>query len=244
MIQEKIIGVGNTSDVYEWGEGKVLKLFRQGYPKDAIEKEFCNAKAINDLDFPKPRVYELTIYSDRMGIVYHRLEGVSLLEWVLKTRDVQSCAIYMAKLHKAILQNRVSNVPHYKVFLKNSIVNAISNDSEKQEEVLQMLDGLQDGDTLCHGDFHPGNIFISEDHTMVLDFMNVCRGYYLYDVARTVYLVQYTPVPADVEDKKMFMQLKKTLADLYLAQMSISREIIDDYLSVISIARAGECVNE
>lgn len=39
--------------VYEWRKGKVLKLFHEGYPKDAVEKEFYNAKAINDLDFAK-----------------------------------------------------------------------------------------------------------------------------------------------------------------------------------------------
>ncbi|MGO4500149.1 phosphotransferase [Paenibacillus sp. 2RAB27] len=29
---------------------------------------------------------------------------------------------------------------------------------------------------LCHGDFHPGNIILSNGITLVLDFMNVCHG--------------------------------------------------------------------
>jgi len=59
--------------------------------------------------------------------------------------------------------------------LKCNIVNSPAANSKKQEEVLQMLDKLMDGDTLCHGDFHPGNILISDGHTMVIDFMNVCQ---------------------------------------------------------------------
>ena len=48
-----------------------------------------------------------------------------------------------------------------------------------------MIDKLADGDTLCHGDFHPGNILLSGDGAFIIDFMNVCCGNYLYDVART-----------------------------------------------------------
>ena len=84
-------------------------------------------------------------------------------------------------------------------------------DLRKQKEALQILGKLKDGNTLCHGDFHPGNIFISDRLTTVIDFMNVCHGDFMYDVARTVFLVEYTPVPADEEDKEMLLQFKKRL---------------------------------
>lgn len=244
MKYGKIIGVGNTATVYEWEEGKVLKLFYQGYPKEAVEREFNNAKAIRNMDFSKAKAYEISLLEERMGIVYDRVEGESLLDWVMRTGDVQECAVYMAKLHKAIVKNRISNVPNYKEFLKCNIVNSISANLKKREEVLQMLDKLLDGNTLCHGDFHPGNILISDGHTIVIDFMNVCHGDFLYDVARTVFLVEYTPVPIEVDDREMFLRLKKTLADLYLVQMDVTREMIQDYLSVIIAARIGECPNE
>jgi len=244
MKYGKIIGVGNTATVYEWEEGKVLKLFYEGYSKEAVEREFDNAKAIENMDFSKSKAYEIIFCEERMGIIYDKVEGESLLNWVMKTGDVQECAIYMAKLHKEILKNRISNVPNYKDFFKCNIVNAPSANSKKREEVLQMLDKLLDGNTLCHGDFHPGNILISDGHTMVIDFMNVCHGDFLYDVARTVFLVEYTPVPIEVNDREMLLRFKKTLADLYLMQMDVTREMIQDYLSVIIAARVGECPNE
>lgn len=244
MKYGKIIGVGNTATVYEWEEGKVLKLFYQGYPKEAVEREFHNAMAIKNMDFSKPKTYESISLEGRMGIIYERVYGESLLDWVMRTGDVQECAVYMAKLHKAILQNRISNVPNYKEFLRFNIVNAPLVNTKKLEEALQMLDKLMDGNALCHGDFHPGNILISDGQTMVIDFMNVCHGDYLYDVARTVFLVEYTPVPMDMYDRKVLLQFKKTLADLYLVQMNVTREMIQDYLSVIIAARAGECPEE
>lgn len=56
MKYGKLIGKGNTAAVYEWEEGTVLKLFDQGYPKNAVEREFQNAKAINGMSFAKPNV--------------------------------------------------------------------------------------------------------------------------------------------------------------------------------------------
>jgi len=53
------VGKGNTATVYEWKEGKVLKLFDQGYPSNAVEREFQNAKAIHDMNFAKPKAYEI-----------------------------------------------------------------------------------------------------------------------------------------------------------------------------------------
>jgi uncharacterized protein (TIGR02172 family) len=244
MKYGKIIGVGNTATVYEWEEFKVLKLFYQGYPKEAVEREFHNAKAIRNMDFSKPKAYEIIFLEERMGIIYDRVDGESLLDWVMRTGELQECAVYMAKLHKAILQNMISNVPNYKEFLKCNIVNSPAANSKKQEEVLQMLDKLMDGNTLCHGDFHPGNILISDGHTMVIDFMNVCHGDFLYDVARTVFLVEYTPVPIEVDDREMLLRFKKTLTDLYLMQMNVTREMIQDYLAVIIEARVGECPEE
>lgn len=131
MKYGKIIGRGNTATVYELEEGKVLKLFNQGYPKESVEKEFNNARAISNMDFIKPKAYEIVFLEEQIGIIYDKIEGESLLDWVMRTGDVQSCAVYMASLHKAILQNSISNVPSYKEFLKYNIINGLSENQNK-----------------------------------------------------------------------------------------------------------------
>lgn len=244
MKYGRIIGEGSTATVYEWEEGTVLKLFVKGYPQSSIEREFNNAKAINDQNFAKPKVHEIISYEEQLGIVYDKVEGESLLDWVLETENLHECAKYMATQHKEIVQNSVSGVPNYKQFLKSNILNASSINLMKRDRALETLDKLKDGDTLCHGDFHPGNILLSNGLTMVIDFMNVCHGHPLYDVARTVFLVEYTPVPQNTEDRQKLLRYKKTLADLYLVEMNITREMIQDYLDVITVARVSECPEE
>lgn len=234
-----MVGMGNTANVYEWEDGKVLKLFHQGYPDEAILKEYHNAMAIKDMTFAKPKVYEMIIYEDKKGILYDKVEGIALTDWIMNTGDIEKGALYMAELHKEILQNSISGIPSYKDFLRNLIPASLTKD--KQEELLQLIDKLADTDVLCHGDFHPGNILILEENTCVIDFMNLCHGSILYDIARTVYLVEYTPVPLEVKDKEMLINLKRKLIDLYLEHMDVTRDMIQDYLSVIMLVRKWEC---
>lgn len=238
----KIIGTGNTATVYQWGENKVLKLFHKGFPMEAIEREFKNAHLIREMDFAKPKAYEIILHGQQAGIVYDKVDGESLLDWVIRTENIYDCVVYMANLHKKIVKNKVRDVPNYKDFLKDNIEKV--QDSNEKEEALTILDNLPEGDNLCHGDFHPGNIFIYKGKTSVIDFMNICHGPLLYDIARTIFLVQYTPIPEGIKHKEKLFQFKKRLADLYLAQMRVDREMIEDYLSVLFTARMCEHPNQ
>jgi uncharacterized protein (TIGR02172 family) len=240
MEYGKLIGIGNTATVYEWGDDKVLKVFLKDYPKESIDREFQNALSIREMDFGKPKAYKILDCDGCQGILYDKIEGESLLDILLRTSDLQKSAEIMADLHKQILKYKVSNVPDYKEFLSFMIKQDVTLDEEKRDETIQLLNKLPAGDTLCHGDFHPGNIILKDDNAVVIDFMNVCHGNYLYDVARTVYLVEYTPVPDIEGDIEKLLYLKKTLADLYLKQMNVTREMISDYLPVIDIARRSE----
>lgn len=238
----KEIGAGNTATVYEWEEGKVLKLFRKDYPQDSVEKEMRNAMAIRDLPFPKPKAYELIRLDDRLGIVYDRIDGESLLDWLYRTGDMEQCTAYMVELQKMMLNVESDQVPDYKDTLNHHLMEI--SDIELREKALKALEDLPEGNTLCHGDLYPGNILLKDGSCAVIDFMNICRGPYLYDVARTVFLLQYTPVYEEGEIGEQIRQFKKSLADLYLMQMQVTRDMIEDYLFVIKEARKGECPEE
>ena len=43
----KLIATGNTAEVFEYEEEKVLKLFKAGYPLELIQREFNNIVIMN-----------------------------------------------------------------------------------------------------------------------------------------------------------------------------------------------------
>lgn len=238
MSLGRLIGTGNTADVYEWESDKVLKLFHRGYPKDAIDKEYNNAVAIRNTDFLKPCVYDLISFGDRWGIVYEKTAGETLLERLMKSGDIKNCAACMSGLHKQILRNKAEKVPYYKDFLRGNISPALPPD--KRMDLCLRIDRLEDGNVLCHGDFHPGNILISDGKAYVIDFMNICRGSRLYDIARTVFLLEYSPIPPEIENRDVIMGMRKELADLYMMQMNVTRDMLMGYLKIIGEVRDRE----
>lgn len=82
-----MLGVGNTAEVFEYGEGKVCKLFFAGYPKEAVEREYRNAMEVERLGLPAPKVYETVTLDGRNGIVYEKIEGKSMLECIFEIRN-------------------------------------------------------------------------------------------------------------------------------------------------------------
>ncbi len=241
MKPGNLLGVGNTANIYEWQQDKIIKLFNKGYSNLAVEKEFKNAMEIRGCEFLKPQVYEMVNYNQQLGIIYDKIEGDSLLSWVIRTGDINSCAVHMAVLHKKISQSKEKNLESYKDFLHEHIVHS---KQPNKEEILTLLAKLPDGDSLCHGDFHPGNIFINHGNMTVIDFMNLCHGHFLYDIARTLYLVEYTPLPFQIENREKILRIKNKLGDLYLKEMNVKRGELQPFIEVITAARLGECPNE
>ena len=88
---------------------------------------------------------------------------------------------------------------------------------------------LPDGNFICHGDLHPGNIIRTKDGELCLiDFMNVCRGPKEYDVARTYVLLTENNPAAEAVGKT------------YLELMEISFSQVEPFLDAVQFCRKKE----
>jgi len=238
-----IKGKGNTAIVYQINKKKVIKVFNEGYSMSGVKREYNNSLIINEMPFLKPKALEFIDDGVQIGIIYEAIEGETLLENLFRTNDLKKCATELAKLHKQIISQVTDDAPDYKTFLRNQIINQETEISAEKKVILKKLDKLPTGNNLCHGDFHPGNIIVNKQGLYVIDFMNIVKGDYLYDIARTLYLIQYSKVPG-VQTSEELLIIKKTMADLYLKEMNVNREQIKDYLEIIKEARKIECPYE
>ena len=64
-----------------------------------------------------------------------------------------------------------------------------------RRRTLDDLDGLPEGDCICHGDFHPGNLIWTDDGPVVIDWANASRGDSTADHARTLLLLRTASLP-------------------------------------------------
>ena len=214
----KLIAIGNTAEVFEYGEDKVLKLFKAGYPLEQIQREFNNTVIMNRTCVHTPKTFEIVEHEGRHGIVFQKIIGVDLLSEYLKNPSDEKVAaeilVDLTDIQKKVLSEETTEGISYKNYL-----DWFGYDGSN----------LPDGNFICHGDLHPGNIIRTKDGELCLiDFMNVCRGPKEYDVARTYVLLTENNPAAKAVGKK------------YLELMEMSFLQIEPFLGAIQFCRRKE----
>lgn len=189
----KKITKGNTAEIYEYDKNRICKLFFAGYSIRCIQREFHNARLINEFSIMAPRVYEI--------ICHQTTEGMDYKDFL-----------------RMLYQGRES----------------------QYADELELINRLPDSDYLCHGDFHPGNVWRNENGTVsIIDFMNVCHGPREYDIARTYYLLTEAGLP-ECCTEDLQPNSRNEMGRLYLEFMECERVKLDKYLTVIRNARKFE----
>ncbi|NLK95056.1 MAG: phosphotransferase [Clostridiales bacterium] len=232
-----LIGKGNTAEIIEQNDSSVCKLFYEGYPYSAIMREYNNAVLVQSFNLPSPKVYNITTIENRTGIIYERLYGESILEKLFRGEYSDLLLKQITDLHKTILNCHTNKGMSYKEFLKS----CIGERTNINAEIYNEINGLPEGTSLCHGDYHPGNIWINKsDQALIIDFMNVCTGPWQYDVARTYVLISEGPIPEEAPNKEEISNMQRILADTYLKNMKTTYNEISKYVSIIQKCRLYE----
>lgn len=242
------IAEGRTAEIFAWGEGRVLKLFRPDFGRSAAEYEFDIARAIDRCDLPAPRAFDLVTMGDRVGIVYERVDGASMLaELMAQPQRAPQLARTLADLHFEIHQRKPSGLPRQRERFLRWLNCALLDDARK-DHVRRALNALPDGDALCHGDFHPDNIILTSDGPMIIDWANASIGNPLGDVGWTALLVQVASAPPDTPPSDPLWQLRRSFGESYLRRTfeldPAARGLLDAWMLPVAAARLGDGIPE
>ena len=246
----KRIGQGNTAEIYQLENQRVLKLYRRGLPNVVIEREYQNGLIIQNMLDLVPKTYELVELQGRFGIVFEEIRGKDLLKIMLTSLwKINAYSRELARYHLEIQKPVSDSLWSVKEKLRNDIEHAEVLPDEYKEVILRRLNELPDGTALCHFDFHPGNIMLSGKKAIVLDWMTACRGDACADVARTGILLKYGEVLHAPWFLKRLISLVqryiyKIYIDEYLLISGKSMEQIEQWELTIVAARLREWISE
>jgi Ser/Thr protein kinase RdoA (MazF antagonist) len=192
------IAEGRTAEIYLWDEGHVLKLYRNWCPSDWVEYEATVASAIHAAGIPSPATGEILEVNGRRGLIYERLEGISMLQDMnARPWRLIEHARSLADLQVQINQKTIRGLPSYKDRLRYDIGKTSQLSLDLREKAFAALDILPVGENVCHGDFHPGNVILTDTGPVVIDWMTVCSGSPWTDVARTSLVLSIGPKGAE-----------------------------------------------
>ncbi|MBI4570957.1 MAG: phosphotransferase, partial [Chloroflexi bacterium] len=146
-----------------------------------------------------PAPGELTTVDGRPGLVMERIDGIDMLTLIGRRpwsvwRVGRVWGEIQASMHEVIAP---PDLPALRDLLRGRFE---SCDPALLPErlarfALDELERLPDGDRLCHGDFHPGNIMEAQGEHVVIDWTNATRGDPAADFARSLLLGRLGELP-------------------------------------------------
>ncbi|MCX6095098.1 MAG: aminoglycoside phosphotransferase family protein, partial [Candidatus Bipolaricaulota bacterium] len=204
MTDRELIGVGRTAEVFSWDEDHVIKLFRAGFRREDAAFEAQATARIYQAGIAAPAVLladtpdGLFEEEGRFGVVFERVRGPSMLrELVAHPLRLRTYSREFARLHAEMHATRIPDLPSQRDGILWAVNQgaAAAGRSELAEQARERVSKLLDGDAVCHGDFHPDNVLLSERGPILIDWGPACCGSAAADVARTVLLVKYGGYP-------------------------------------------------
>jgi uncharacterized protein (TIGR02172 family) len=239
------IAEGRTAKIYAFPEDKVLKLYRPNWPLEWIEYEARIGRIVSEAKLAAPTVGEILHLDNQYGIVFERIKGRLLTECIKRNPlFLRHYASIMAEIHINIHNLRCTELPSQKERLKDKIITASFLPDKYKEIALGWLESLPTDDRICHGDFHSGNIIMSDEGPITIDWIDSTRGTPLADIARTLILIGSGGGKYKGIAKLYFMLLTKLFGNNYLKhyikQNKISMDELRRWIPVVAAARLSE----
>jgi uncharacterized protein (TIGR02172 family) len=195
--RETLLGAGFTAEVFSWGKERVLKLSFPWRPITKAQQEFTITQVVRAAGLPAPAAVEIVTIGDRHGIIFERMRGPSLVTQV-ETRPwtLFGAARQLAELHARLHAiSAPADLPSQRGEIEAVIESAVDFSPAEKETARRHLASFPAEDSVCHGDFHPGNILLTARGPVIIDWSRGTRGYGLADVAWTSVLFESAVPP-------------------------------------------------
>lgn len=228
MNLDRIIAVRTSKTVYRDGD-RAIKLFDTNYSKADVLNEALNQARVEETSLHIPKILEVTVIDGKWAIVSEFIAGKSLAQLMeehpeKKDEYLEQFVDLQMTVHaqKAPLLNRLRDKMNRKI-------SQTDLDATTRYDLHTRLDSMPKHDKVCHGDFTPSNIIISEDGTpYILDWAHATQGNASADVART-YLTFW--LAGDIDGAEKYL-------NLYCKKSDTAKQYVQKWLPIVAASQS------
>ena len=188
MNLDRVIAVSNNKTIYRDGE-RCIKVFNEEYSKADVLNEALNQARIESTGLNIPKILEVTMIDGKWAIVYEFIKGKTLAQ--LMAEDPDNKQKYIEQLVDLQMEVHSKTCPLLNK-LKDKMNRKIAQtdfDATTRYDLHTRLEAMPKHNKVCHGDFNPSNVVVTEDGTLyILDWAHATQGNASADVARTYLL--------------------------------------------------------
>ena len=215
--------------------GTRLKVFDADFSKVDVLNEAYNQPCGEETGLPIPKVREVLKGDGKWAIRTEYIEGKPLTD--IMNEDPEHIDRYMDEFIDLQLEVLSKTAPGLRK-LKDKMQGKISQtdlDATTRYELHTRLDALPKHKFLCHGDFNPSNVIVTDSGAKyIIDWSHATQGNMSADAARTYLLFALTGFRLSGDQE---------LADKYLNMFCKKRDIAKQYVQQwIPIVAASQSV--
>jgi len=228
MNLDRVIAVRNKKTIYRDGD-RCIKVFSEDYSKADVLNEALNQARIEETGLNIPAVLEVTMVDGKWAIVSEYIKGKTLAQ--LMQENPEKKDEYLEMLVDIQLQVQSKTCPMLGK-LKDKMNRKISMselDATTRYELHTRLEGMPKHKKVCHGDFNPSNVIITEDGTpYILDWAHATQGNASADAART-YLLFW--LNGDIDGAKKYL-------DLFCKKSDTAKQYVQKWMPIVAASQS------
>jgi tRNA A-37 threonylcarbamoyl transferase component Bud32 len=224
---EKIIAVRTAKTIYRDGD-KVIKLMGEEYPAPDVLSEALNLAVVGETDLKVPRLVEVTKINSKWAVVWEYIEGTTLDKLIEKNKDKEQQYLErFVDIQLDMYRYSATRLPLLTEKMERKI-KASGLDATSRYEILGRLASMPKHTKLCHGDFNPSNVVITEkDEAYIIDWSHAAQGNASADAAQT-YLLFWLAGNITLADKYLTLFCKKN---------DTAKQYVEKWLSIVAASR-------
>jgi aminoglycoside phosphotransferase (APT) family kinase protein len=208
------LGFGRAAEVFECGEGRVLKLLRDPNGTGDLDREMLAQRAAVVAGIRAPATYEILEHDGRKGLLMERIEGLDGLTAAEKQPwRIWSLAREVGRLHRSIASVAApSGLLGFHQLARHDIATSARVPEAARARLLAVLEVMPEGNHLCHMDFHLGNVIVGPEGPVVIDFASARRGDPVADHVKSLLLLEAGSPPEMGLSQRLLVLFGRKLA--------------------------------
>ena len=188
MNLDRVIAVRNNKTVYRDGD-RCIKVFNKEYSKADVLNEALNQARIEETGLSIPKILEVTMIDGKWAIVSEYVKGKTLAQLMEEDSDNKDRYIEMLVDLQMSVHDKTCPLLNKLKDKMNRKIAACDLDATTRYDLHTRLEGMPKHNKVCHGDFNPSNVIVTEDGVpYILDWSHATQGNASADVARTYLL--------------------------------------------------------
>ncbi|MBE7044651.1 MAG: DUF1679 domain-containing protein [Ruminococcaceae bacterium] len=227
MKLEKVIAVRTDKTIYQDGDS-VVKVFNSDFSTANVLNEALNQARVEETGLAMPKLREVSKVDGKWAIVSDFIPGKTL-EQLMKEHP-EKMDEYMELFVDIQISIHEKRAPLLNK-LKDKMQRKISEtelDATTRYELHTRLEGMPKHNKVCHGDFNPSNIIITEEGTpYVIDWAHATQGNAAADAARTYLLFSLAG-----ESERANQYLK-----LFCLKTNTARQYVQKWIPIVAASQ-------